>query len=175
MLRRVLWAMAMLALLGGIYWIMSGLDSELKCYEVLPENGLEEYGPVGEGVAGEEQIDDGGGSFFVEYRLQRDRARAREIEMLTELIDQGEAGPEAKKEAEVMLLQLIDLIEQELLVENMLRAQGYADALFFFRNRAATVMLKKEELSEREFVQITEAVAKVVAVEREAVEVIARP
>lgn len=175
MLRKMLWILAMLALVGGTYWIISGLDSELQCYEEIAEEGLQPAGPVTGGKDEGEQEFDRNGSFFLEYRLQRDRTRAREIEMLEELINQSQAGPEAKERAGTMLLELIHRVEQELLVENMLRAQGYDDAIFFFRNRSATVMIKKNELSEREFVQITDAVATIVGIEREEVAVITRP
>ncbi len=175
MLRRIFWAAAILTLIGGTYWIMSGLDSELQCYEVQPDDGAGPAETVTDCVAEEEPGFDEGGTFFVEYRLQRDRVRAREVEMLEELIDQSRADPEKKEQAGSMLLELIQLMEQELLVENMLRAQGYDDAVFFYRNGFATVMVKKGEISEREFVQITGAVAAIAGVEREEIEVITRP
>lgn len=175
MLRKALWAAAMLVLLGGTYWIISGLDTELKRYEVIPDDELHLIGPVmGSAETGDWGFDESG-SFFVEYRLQRERVRSQEIEMLEQLIGNNKASAESKLQAEAMLLDLILLMEQELLVENMLRAQGYDDAIFFYRNRAATVMVKKGELSEREFVQITDAVAGLVGVGREEVQVITRP
>ncbi|HOB87170.1 MAG TPA: SpoIIIAH-like family protein, partial [Bacillota bacterium] len=81
----------------------------------------------------------------------------------------------SKEEAEAMMLEIIQLMEKELMIENMLKAQGYEDALFFYRNRLATVMVKKKELSEREFLQVTEVVAGALDIEREEVKVIARP
>ena len=63
--------------------------------------------------------------FFVEYRLQRDRVRASEIEMLERMIENPNISPEGKKKAEAQLLALTAAMEEELLVENMLKAEGY--------------------------------------------------
>ena len=43
-----------------------------------------------------------------------------------------------------MLLAIVDLMEQELMIENVLKAQGFADAVFF-KNSVASVMVKQAE------------------------------
>jgi stage III sporulation protein AH len=63
-------------------------------------------------------------------------------------------------------------MEKELMVENMLKAQGYNDALLFARKGVATVMIDAEQLDEEDFLRIAEAVSSVTGVPREQVQII---
>ncbi len=74
-----------------------------------------------------------------------------------------------------MLLEIIQMRERELLVENMVKAQGYDDAVFFYQDQLATVMVKHKDLDEKSFIQIAEAVAAAAGIDREDVQVMARP
>jgi stage III sporulation protein AH len=169
--KKLVWAAILLALAGGIFWLIRGLNSEMQAYEVLPDEEL----VLSPAVTDDDLGFDTSGVFFVEYRLQRERVRDQEVEMLQQIIKNPNSSPEAKLEAENMLLEIVDLMEQELIVENLVKAQGIEDAIFFFRNRVATVMVKRDELTEQEFGRVSEAVAGAVGVEREEVQVIARP
>lgn len=110
-------------------------------------------------------------AFFTDYRLQRDRVRAGEIEMLNRLIDSENVSAEGKREAEKQLLALIRLTEQEMVVENMLKASGYNDAVFFYRDGAAKVVVQAETLSEQDFLLIAEIVGNAAGVPMEKVTV----
>ncbi len=172
--RRIIWVLSMLLLIAGTYWIISGLGIEMKTMdEIIPDSELG-ADPVISGAQNEWDLEEGG-VFFVEYRLKRDRVRDQEIEMLNQVLENPHSSPEAKQEAESKLLSIIDLMELELTVENLILAQGYDDAVFFFRNQVATVLVKREQLTGAEFVQIAEIVAMAVGVEREDVQVIAQP
>ncbi|HOL17716.1 MAG TPA: SpoIIIAH-like family protein [Bacillota bacterium] len=171
--KKMLWVAMLLLLAGVTVWVISGLERERQTsYDVVTDDELQEVltGMAEDGDWGYDE----GGAFFMEYRLQRDRVRAQEMEMLEGIINNPNTSAEAKEEAEDMLMELVKLMEQELLIENMIKAQGYEDAVFFYRNRVATVMVKKQELSEREFVQIAETVAGVAGVEKEEIQVISR-
>ncbi|OWZ84024.1 SpoIIIAH-like family protein [Natranaerobius trueperi] len=97
--------------------------------------------------------------FFVAYRLERDRVRSKEIERLNQFIDNPNTSDEAKSEAESELLDLVKIREKELTLENLIRANGFEDAIFFFRNGSANVIVKVENLSETEIRQIAEIVS----------------
>ncbi len=172
--RKIVWLVSMLLLIGGTYWVISGLGVEMKAVdEIIPDGDLGSDPVIGR-AADEWELDESG-LFFVEYRLKRDRVRDQEIEMLNQVLENSHSSQEAKQEAESKLLSIIDLMELELTVENMVRAQGYDDAVFFSGNQQATVLVRKEQLTGQEFVQIAEIVAGAIGVEREDVQVIARP
>ncbi len=114
-------------------------------------------------------------SFFVEYRLQRDRVRGQEIEILKDFIDNPNTSPEGKKKAESQLLLLVDIMEKELLTENLVKAQGHKDAIFFYRDSKAHLVLKSRDISEKQFAQLVEIVSVIAGINMEDVVIIEKP
>lgn len=167
------WVLALALVAFVTYVCVVGLEKEMSRIEVVPDE--EVLKPIMVGDFPEDptrwEFDDAH-AFFVEYRLERDRIRGQELEMLRDMINNLQVGEEARREAERQVLSLVDLMEKELIVENMLKAQGYADALLFTGRGAATIMIYTEKLSEEEFLKITEMVSAITGVSREQVEVI---
>jgi stage III sporulation protein AH len=169
--RLILWLCCLAVMIGATWWIIRGLENRFESMDVVTDETLLE--PVV--LTAVDNSDEGGSAFFVNYRLQRERTRDRSIEMLQDLLDNPNAGASAKEEAEKMLLEIVQMRERELLVENMVKAQGYDDAVFFYQDQLATVMVKHKDLDEKSFIQIAEAVAAAAGIDREDVQVMARP
>lgn len=168
-----LWILSIVLVAAVAYLFVSSVDKEMSRIEVVPDEEilqtiLSEELPDN---PAEWQFDDAR-AFFSEYRLERDRVRGQEVEMLKDMIDNPQVGAEARSEAEKQLLYLTDLMEKELMVENMLKAQGYNDALLFARKGVATVMIDAGQLNEEDFLRIAEAVSSVTGVPREQVQII---
>lgn len=168
--RKIMTLSVLMVTLAAIWWL-AGLGSE-AIKTVSPEN-----------VAAPNVIDVPDAkldileateyeAFFVEYRLQRDRVRGKELEMLNGMIGNPDISQEGKKQAEDQLLSLVETMEKELLVENMLKAHGFADAVFFYRGRMTNVVVQAENLSDQEFLQIAEMVSGATGVEMEEVTVV---
>lgn len=104
--------------------------------------------------------------FFVEYRLERERIRSREIDVLQQMINNQNTTPESKREAEKKLMEIQRLMEQELAVENSVVALGYKHAIMFFQNGNANIVVNAEALTREERARIAELVSKIVGVER---------
>ncbi len=170
--KAVFWICSLALIAGATYWVIQGLETKLRAVDILTDEELT-LDEVLETAAAEEEK--GGAAFFAGYRLQRERIRDRSIEMLQTLLDNPNADSASREEAEKLLLEIVRLREQELIVENMIRAQGYEDAVFFYHDTLATVMVKERDLDERSFLQISETVAGAVGIERENVQVMARP
>lgn len=132
MQRKMVWILGLILVLVVAYVFLTGVEKEMSRIEIMPDEEI--FKPL---LADDLAVDpehwkfDDAAAFFVEYRLERDRVRGQEIEMLNEMIDNPRVGAEARLEAEQQLLHLVDLAERELIVENMLKAQGYKDALLF--------------------------------------------
>ncbi|SES62909.1 SpoIIIAH-like family protein [Anaerobranca gottschalkii] len=107
-----------------------------------------------------------GEEFFVEYRLERERIRSREIDILQALINNPNSTPESKREAEQKLMQIQRIMEQELAVENSLVAMGYKHAILFYQNGNANIVVNAEALTREEKARIAEIVSKIIGVER---------
>lgn len=159
--------------LAIIYVLINALEKEMTLIEVVPDQSLASP------ILAEEPPDDPGRenydgvqAFFVEYRLERDRVRGKELELLNDLVNNASATMESRREAEKQILQLVELMEKELIIENMLKAQGYADAIFFSGGNGATVMVQADYLSEEEFWRIADMIAAIAGFPRENVQVI---
>ncbi len=171
--KRKYWLIGIILGLILIYFLVHTLEKEMSLIEVVPDES------VIQSLLAEEMPNDPAGwkyddahAFFVEYRLERDRVRGQELEVLNDIINNTYAGADSRREAEIQVLKLVELMEKELIVENMLKAQGYKDAIFFGGKDGVTVMVHSEGLSEEEFWRIAEMVAAVAGFPREKIQVI---
>lgn len=171
--KKKLWLVGVILGLMVIYLLVNVLEKEMSLIEVTPDEST--ISPL---LAEELPEDptrwrfDDAHAFFVEYRLERDRVRGQELEMLNDIISNPQAGVETRREAELQILKLVELMEKELIVENMLKAQGYPDAIYFGGKDGVTVMIHTDHLSEEEFFRISDMVSAVAGVSREKVQVI---
>lgn len=104
--------------------------------------------------------------FFVEYRLERERIRSKELDLLQQMINNPNTSSDSKREAELKIMQLKELMELELNVESSLVALGYNHAILFFQNGNANVVVNAEALTREEKAHIAEIVSKAAGVER---------
>lgn len=167
------WILSIILVAVVTYMFVNSLEKEMSRIEIVPDEAELKA------ILAEELPDDPSRwefddpqSFFLEYRLERDRVRGQELEMLNEIINNPQVGEEARREAEQQVLYLVELMEKELIIENMLKAQGYKDALLFSRKGVSTVMVQSEKLDEEDFLRISEMVAAVTGTSREQVQVI---
>ncbi len=152
-----IWAVVILVLFSGLIWWMN-IEKEMQEVTLTPAS---QTGEVLEDPTNPEETPVEGNAFFVEYRIQRDRVRAQEIELLKDIINNPGASSEAKQNAEHKLIAMVSKMEQELMLENMIKAKGFEDVVFFFEDGTANVVVKVEELTDAEFFQIAEAAARI--------------
>ena len=171
--KKIIWIVSLLFVAVAAYVFLTDVEKEMSSIEIIPDE--EMFQPLISGDLSDDPAQwkfEDAEALFVEYRLERDRVRGREIEQLNEMIDNPRVGPEARLEAEQQLLQLIELMEKEMIVENMLKAQGYKDALLFSFRRGATIMIEAEKLTAEDYLRIAEMVAAKLEVAREDVRII---
>lgn len=171
--KRMIWIISLLFVAAIVYLFLNGVEKEMSRIEITPDE--ETFQPLISGELSDDPAQwkfDDSGAFFMEYRLERDRVRGQETELLNEMINNPRVGSEARQEAEEQLLQLVDLMEKELIVENMLKAQGYTDALLFSNRGGITIMIEAEKMSAGDYLRIAEMVAAKLEVAREEVHVI---
>jgi stage III sporulation protein AH len=78
---------------------------------------------------------------FSEYKLERERMRSRQVELLQNLAYDGQTEGERKAQAQLDLQAFIQKIGRETEIENLLKAQGYLDALVLLDQEAITVVV----------------------------------
>jgi|LSQX01.1.fsa_nt_gb stage III sporulation protein AH len=119
-----------------------------------------------------EETGDSYEDFLAGYRMERNSVRASEMEILREMVADPNISAEGKNEAEAKLFDLVDLMEKELMLENMLKAQGYGEAVFFLQDGSVNIVVQKDRLSERQFLQIAEIVSNAAGVALECIAVV---
>lgn len=110
--------------------------------------------------------------FFVEYRMERERSRSRQVELLKDITGDPNAGQEAREKAQARLLEISQDIEREVSIENILRARGFSDAIVFFQGKMVTVVLPCR-LTEEQTASVINIVSRGASVASENVMVIA--
>ena len=152
MKKKFVWLFCFLFSITVAYWLIT-VEKETQLTEIISEEELSIPGIFTESLP---VVDDWSfkesETFFVEYCLQRDRVRGQEMEILKDFIDNPNTSLEGKKQAETQMLLLVEIMEKELLEENLVKAQGYKDAIFFYRDTKAHLVLKGRDISEKQFV-----------------------
>lgn len=129
--------------------------------------------PTGNGatVAG---ADATGEDFFSEYRLERSRARSRNIELLRQIIADERASEEARAAASTQLVDLSKKTEAEAEAEALICARGYKDALVFVRGDTCDVVVSGPKLTRSDAEQIGDIVARCLGLELANITIIER-
>lgn len=68
-------------------------------------------------------------NFFIEYRIERDRTRSEQIEILREIVNNQNSSSQMRQEAQQKLLIIAEELEKESKVESALLAKGFGEAV----------------------------------------------
>ena len=96
------------------------------------------------------------GDFFKDFRAQRETARADEIALLDSIVQRANAPEDSVKKADERRIELTRFTEQERAIEKLLVAKGFEDAAAFVQEGTATIVVKKEKLTDEEIARILE-------------------
>lgn len=108
----------------------------------------------------EKAIEASGSSFFSEYRLERDKNRSKEVEMWQDIINNDTAEETFKNMAQQELVKIVALTEKEMIIENLIIARGFNDALVFLADDSATIIVDAKELTPANVAQIQDIVVR---------------
>ncbi len=97
-------------------------------------------------------------NFFDAYRSYRTDARAQEKAMFEAIIASETSSSEAKTKAENDYLELIAQIEDEVTIEGLILAKGFADVIVTNTTNFINVIVKATELTSAEVAQIVSVV-----------------
>lgn len=110
--------------------------------------------------------------FFIEYRLERDKARSEQINIFRELINNPNSDKATKKEAQEKMLALTDKMEKEMEIESLIRARGYKDALAYIHDEAVDVIIQTNGLEKDDVAKVGDIIIKVTGFSTEDVTII---
>ena len=97
-------------------------------------------------------------SYFVQAKLDREQSRAKQKDMLNEMLNNEKATSEQKNEATTAMLQIQKRIEKENAAEDMLKAKGFSDVYVRIDDDTVDVVVDKEKLTDTEIAQIEDTI-----------------
>lgn len=106
--------------------------------------------------ANKKKNQNGSKDFFVEYRLERDRNSDRQMEVLQEIVNNTNSVDEARQEAQKRILKKTNIMDQELELENLIKARGYKDAIVMRQEKSITILVQINNLTAEDMAKITE-------------------
>lgn len=96
--------------------------------------------------------------FFASARLNREQTRAKNKEMLMEIVDNKNVSEEQKEAAVSSIVKLTDTAEKETATESLLAAKGFSDAVVSIVDDSVDVIVNANELTEQQIAQIEDIV-----------------
>lgn len=97
-------------------------------------------------------------SYFVQAKLDREQSRAKQKDMLNEMLNNEKATSEQKNEATTAMLQIQKRIEKENAAEDMLKAKGFSEGYVRIDDDTVDVVVDKEKLTDTEIAQIEDTI-----------------
>ena len=114
-------------------------------------------------------------SFFASSRLDRQTTRDYEIAELNQILAlEGDEYAEARQNALIKKQQIVDAMETEMLLETLLKAQGFKDVLVTVNASMdnISVIVDKDELTRQDTVKIYNIIATEAAIEPDYVKIL---
>lgn len=96
--------------------------------------------------------------YFEVFRQDRDSVREKEAEYLAVVAQDKESDEEVRAQAQEQILQLSKAMEQEVLIEGLIKAKGFDQAAVTIQQGSVNVVVGKRELKDSEVAQILDIV-----------------
>ncbi|MEA5084263.1 MAG: SpoIIIAH-like family protein [Lachnospiraceae bacterium] len=97
-------------------------------------------------------------TYFVQAKLDREQSRAKQKDMLTEMINNEKLDSNQKADFAAGMLELQQRIEKETAAETMIKAKGFNEAYVRIDDETVDVVVSSENLSDSQLAQIEDIV-----------------
>ena len=113
-------------------------------------------------------------NYFTTYRTERNTTRNEELLQLDSIIAAAEQGSQEKADALSMKLELTEITERELLLESLIKAQGFEDTVVTIGldSDNVNVIVQTDELTQVDAIRIYSIVNSEIATPSENVKII---
>ncbi len=97
-------------------------------------------------------------SYFIQAKLDREQSRAKQKEILTEMLSDDNIDTAKKEECADSMIEIQKRIEKETAAESLIEAKGFEEAYVRIDDDTVDVVVSKEELTSAELAQIQDIV-----------------
>ena len=120
--------------IAALGWQLAGGPAEPAAEEAPPAAAEASVSPQEEDAA----------QTFAELRMERQKARDDELNLLDEVIADSNSSPGVAESAEERRLAISSYMEQETTAEKLLAAKGYGETVVILSQTGATVIIDRE-------------------------------
>jgi stage III sporulation protein AH len=99
-------------------------------------------------------------SFFIQSRLDREKNRSFYIETLNGIVTDQNTDAGIKEMAQTEMLSLITKSETETIIESLIKAKGFKDALVIMGEDSVNIIVNSEKLTQAQVAQIKDIVSR---------------
>lgn len=99
-------------------------------------------------------------SYFVQAKLDREQVRAKEKDILMEMVNSQETPADKKSDAADQVLKLQQRIEKESAAEAMIESKGFNGVYVRIDDDTVDVVINRSELTDQEIAQIQDIVSR---------------
>ena len=97
-------------------------------------------------------------TYFVQAKLDREQSRAKQKDMLTEMINSNKIDDSQKQDFAKGILEIQQRIEKESAAEDMIKAKGFKEAYVRIDDETVDVVVQSDDLNEQQVAQIEDIV-----------------
>ncbi len=97
-------------------------------------------------------------AYFIESKLERDKKRSEMVSYLNDIVNNQYTAEDLRAQAQNMKMQVVTNSEKELLIENMITAKGFNDAIVYLTDHSINIVVHSQALNEKEVAQIVDIV-----------------
>jgi stage III sporulation protein AH len=110
-------------------------------------------------------------SFFIQSRLDREKNRSFYIETLNGIVTDQNTDVSIKEMAQTEMLSLITRSETESIIENLIKAKGFKDALVIMGEDSVNIIVNAHQLTQAQVAQIKDIVSREAKVDIENIKI----
>lgn len=97
-------------------------------------------------------------SYFIQAKLDREQARAKQKDILTEMINNNNIDQNKKSECANAMIEIQEKIEKETAAEAMIESKGFDEVYVRIDDETVDVVVNKEKLTDAEIAQIEDII-----------------
>lgn len=96
--------------------------------------------------------------YFVNARLNRETARQEALDIIRDMMNDVKATEKTQQDALAKAADIAAAVEQESKIESLVKAKGFDDCVAFIEEDQCNIVVRSEELTQAQALQITEIV-----------------
>lgn len=112
--------------------------------------------------------------FFADYRMERERLRGKQIELLKSIINNDATEEKARTAASLKIVEITTDMEKEIKAENIVKSKGYQDCVIILQPEATTIIVQTPNLTIAEEKELYDIVGKTTGISSEKMSIIVR-